>query len=121
MARRLPSPSALRDLLARETLVVAILAVYVVVVLVALPQELVQDGWLTLVGGREVAHHGLPATDHLTVWTSGTEWVDQQWLAQLGFYGLYALGGIRLALLAHAALLAAALGIRVLDEDDAGR
>lgn len=109
MARRLPSLSALRDLLAREALVVALLAVYIVVVLVALPQELVQDGWLTLVGGREVAHHGLPATDHLTVWTSGTEWVDQQWLAQLGFYGLYALGGIRLALLAHAALLAAAL------------
>ena len=113
MARRPPSLSSLLDLLAREWLVVTALAVYAVVVLVALPQELVQDAWLTLVGGREVAHHGLPSTDRLAVWTSGTEWIDQQWLAQLGFYGLYLLGGIRLALLGHAALLVTALACAV--------
>ena len=42
------------------------------------------------------------------MWTSGASWVDQQWLAQLLFYGLYALGGIKLVLLSHAALLTAA-------------
>ena len=31
----------------------------------------------------------------------GREWVDQQWLAQLLFYGLYAFGGIKLALALH--------------------
>jgi hypothetical protein len=95
--------------LGRENaLLVGLGAVYLVVVLLALPQTLVQDSWLTLVAGREIAETGLPASDGLTVWTHGAAWIDQQWLAQLAFYGLWAAGGTKLALLAHAALLAAA-------------
>ena len=51
------------ELLEREAGVVALLALYVVVVLAALPQTLVQDSWLTLVSGREIVRHGLPSTD----------------------------------------------------------
>jgi hypothetical protein len=82
---------------------------WLVVVVITLPQQLVQDSWLTLVSGREVAQHGLPAVDQLTVWTQGATWVDQQWLAQLVFYGLFLLGGLRAVMLLHTALLAATL------------
>jgi hypothetical protein len=87
---------------------VSLVCGYVVVLLVALPQELVQDSWLTLVGGREIVAHGLPSTDTLTVWTQGVRWVDQQWLAQVVFYRLHELGGIRLVMLVHVGLLSAA-------------
>jgi len=47
---------------------------------------LVPDTWVGLVSGREIAHHGLPTVEHLTVLGQGNRWVDQQWLAQLGLY-----------------------------------
>jgi hypothetical protein len=50
------------------------------------PATLVQDTWMTLVAGRELAAHGLPSADHLTVMAAGRRWVDQQWLAQVVFY-----------------------------------
>jgi hypothetical protein len=96
--------------LQRESLVIGTCALYAVIVLLALPQVLVQDSWLTLVDGREIVRHGLPAHDHFAVWTSGDSWIDQQWLAQLVFYGLFALGGLKLVLLSHVGLLTAAFG-----------
>jgi hypothetical protein len=96
-------------LLEREAPLVGVACLYAVVVLLTLPQQLVQDSWLTLASGREIVRHGLPSQDTLAVWTHGRAWVDQQWLAQLAFYGLHALGGLRLVLLAHALLLVAAL------------
>jgi hypothetical protein len=74
--------------------------------LVFLPSELSPDGWYAFLGGDVIVHHGLPSHDTLTVWGHGRRWVDQQWLAQLAYYGLYALGGLRLALLANAAIVA---------------
>ena len=65
---------------------------------------MVQDSWLTLVGGRFVAHAGIPHRELLTVWAHGRAWIDQQWLAQLLFYKSYSLGGVR-AVLALSALL----------------
>lgn len=67
----------------------------------ALSSTLNQDGWLALLSGREIVQHGLPSVDHLTVWSAGRRWTDQQWLGQLGLYGLYALGGLRAVLVAH--------------------
>jgi hypothetical protein len=96
-------------LLEREAPLVGVACLYAVVVLLTLPQQLVQDSWLTLASGREIVRHGLPTHDTLAVWTQGKDWVDQQWLAQLAFYGLSALGGLRLVLLGHALLLVAAL------------
>src|SRR5262249_20637019 len=68
---------------------------FVVGVVGNLPSELLQDMWLAVAGGREVVEHGLPHHDTLAIWTHGREWVDQQWLAQLFYYGLYAAGGIK--------------------------
>jgi len=94
--------------------VASIVAFWLVVVVAALPQELVQDSWLALVSGREVAQHGLSHTDSLTVWTTGTPWVDQQWLGQLCFYWLWLLGGTRAVLLTHGLILVltVAVGLR---------
>jgi hypothetical protein len=90
----------------REAALLVVFVVYALVMLTAMPVELLQDSWLTLVSGREVVEHGLPATDTLNAWTFGVEWVDQQWLAQVMFYALWAAGGIKLAMLAHVALIA---------------
>jgi hypothetical protein len=104
-------PARAAAFLHREAFTVGLFALYCVVVLAALPQELVQDSWLTLVSGREVFENGLPRDDRLTVWTLGTSWVDQQWGAQLVFYGLHLVGGIKLVMLAHAAVLAASFAV----------
>ena len=95
----------------REALLGFVLALYAIIVLRVIPQELVQDSWLTLVSGREVAEHGIPRTDSFAVWTKGVPWIDQQWLAQLTFYGAQALGGFKLVMLLHAGALVTALGI----------
>ena len=95
-------------LVEREAVLVALVAVYAVVLLAVMPQMLVQDSWLALVSGRETVANGLPHTDTLAVWTQGVEWIDQQWLAQIAFYGLFALGGVKLTLLAHVGLLVVA-------------
>jgi len=74
--------------------------------LLLLPAEMSPDGWFALLSGHEIVAHGLPSHDTLTVWGLGRRWVDQQWLAQLGLYGLYSLGGLRLALIVNAAAVA---------------
>ena len=63
--------------------------------------ELIGDTWMMLVGGREIAQHGLPHRDTLFLWTHGRPWVDQQWLAQLTYYGLHVSGGVRLVLIVN--------------------
>lgn len=67
------------------------------------------DTWLAVVGGREIAHHGLPSVDHLTILAHGERWVDQQWLAQLFFYGAYAAGGLSIVALMSACFAFAAI------------
>src|SRR5438105_8298083 len=90
-----------------------IVALYLVTLAGALPRELLSDSWFVILGGREVAHHGLPSHDALTVWAHGRAWVDQQWLGQLIFYGLFALGGVKLVLLSHAAVVGAAFVLAI--------
>jgi hypothetical protein len=95
--------------LEEDGLLVVVLAVFTIVLLITLRRGLGGDGWLALVAGRWIAHHGLPSHDTLAVMTHGQRWTDQQWLAQLGLYGLWRAGGIKLALLVHAVLATAAL------------
>ncbi len=71
------------------------------------PSLLVADSWMTLAAGREVAQHGIPHRDALTVWSLGERWTDQQWLAQLTWYGIERLAGLRAVALAGALLVAA--------------
>jgi hypothetical protein len=90
--------------LGQDGLVLASFAVFAGALVLRLVGQLNADGWLALVTGRSIAHHGFPHHDTLTVWSHGQAWVDQQWLAQLGFYGLYVVGGLALVVVAHAAL-----------------
>jgi hypothetical protein len=89
---------------------VMVIGAFAVAMLTTLRTGLAADGWLALLGGREIAHHGLPEHDALTIWAHGRDWIDQQWLSQIVLYGLWKLGGLKLALLAHAALAVGALG-----------
>ena len=82
--------------LARESLLVVVLAGFVGVGAILVPYQLSSDGWFALVAGRLIAHHGLPHHDSLASLTAGREWVDQQWLGHLAIYGVDAVGGIRL-------------------------
>jgi hypothetical protein len=112
---RLDVPAPTRALpfawLEREAFPVAIGALYGIVLLLLMPGELVQDSWSTLVGGREIANHGLPNRETLTVMAHGVRWIDQQWLAQILFYEVFRAGGYRLILLVHVALIASAFGL----------
>jgi hypothetical protein len=91
-----------------EAVLFPIVALFIVGLLGNIPGELLSDSWLVVLGGREIVQHGLPHHDTLAIWTHGRAWVDQQWLGQLAFYGLYALGGIKLALIGHVTAAATA-------------
>jgi hypothetical protein len=83
------------------------------------PHLLVNDSFLTLTAGREVAEHGLPSVDDLTVIGATRPWTDQQWGAQLLAYGSYELGGHALLAVVSAAFVLiafvlAAVGARLL-------
>ena len=95
--------------LERESLPVTVFGLFACGLIVRLPDQLRQDGWLALVSGRLVADSGLPTTDTLTAWTAHVQWVDQQWLGQLFLYRLASLGNLRLVMLVHVGLLAGAM------------
>jgi hypothetical protein len=95
--------------LEKNGLVVIVLGAFAIVLVLSLHKQLVVDGWMALVSGRWIVQHGLPSRDALTVWAHGHRWTDQQWLAQLALYGLWRVGGIKLALLVHAFLVTSGL------------
>jgi hypothetical protein len=101
----------LRGFVLREGELIIVLALYIVALVRLTPFELIQDSWLTLVSGREIANHGLPAHDTLTVLSQGVHWVDQQWLAHFVFYELFAFGGIKAVMLVHVLAVGAAFGL----------
>ena len=86
------------------------LALWTVVLAVALPSLLVQDSWLDFVDGRLVVG-GLPHVDSLTLWTLGKSWTDQQWGAQVVLYELVHHGGYAAALGVGIGCVIAALAI----------
>ena len=108
-----PAARGLRRVLEEECFILLALSLTLTAVVIAAPASMiVPDTWLALVDGRWIVQHGLPHADHLTLWTAGVHWVDQQWLGQLAFYAVGSVGGIRLcvafALVLDAVALAAA-------------
>src|SRR5919204_2531484 len=108
-----PSPQGLTRTLSRvaeeEIVLVVLLCFFAAVFVLAFaPTLLVSDSWMTLAAGREVFQHGLPHHEHLTVLGAGRTWTDQQWAAQLLFYGAHALGGLPLVVLLTDAVVAGA-------------
>jgi hypothetical protein len=110
VAAALPIDRRLHALSALEAngLVVGAIAVLALLALVLARVVLIGDTWLMLVAGREVAQHGLPHRDTLFLWTEGRPWIDQQWLAQLSYYGAHVLGGVRLVLILNTVLVVGA-------------
>jgi hypothetical protein len=103
------APSAatrLSSWLDREGLLVLVVAGFAGVTAALAKVLVATDTWYALVSGRLIAKRGLPFHNHLTLWAHGVRWVDQQWLAQLGLYGLDRAGGIRLAIVVHVLLVA---------------
>ena len=99
--------------LERQALFVAGLATVAGVILAKVPSHINQDAWLALVDGRYVAQHGIPRSDTLAILTHGARWIDQQWLAQLGIYGLYQLGGLALYSVVYVALTVGSLAVAI--------
>jgi hypothetical protein len=91
-------PRALRRQFEREALPITIVALWLSLLTLELPNFLGPDSWFSLVGGRFVAEHGLPHVDSLTYWTLGRTWIDQQWGAQLILYEIAAHAGVRAAI-----------------------
>jgi len=75
------------------------------------PALVVGDTWLTLMAGREIVDHGLPRTEEITVLGQGAVWTDQQWLAQLVFYGAHELAGLRAVVVLDVLLVLLALSL----------
>ena len=101
------------DFSARNNVVLLLLLVLASILFSVADQLLVADSWMTLVSGREIWEHGLPSREALTAIPLGREWTDQQWLAQLLFYGSWRLGGMRLVLLLDIALVMLAFSAAV--------
>ena len=74
-----------------------------------LGRDIIQDTWLALLAGRDIAEHGIPHRESLTVLTHERRWVDQQWLAQLAMYELDRAGGVVLVGFVNAVLVAGGL------------
>ena len=101
--------SRLGAALEENGLLVIVLGAFAIVFVLSLHTQLVVDGWMAIVSGRWIVQHGLPTHDALTVLSHGHRWIDQQWLAQLGLYGLWRLGGVKLVLFVHALLVTSGL------------
>jgi hypothetical protein len=101
-----------RRIVEEEVVLVALMAAFGTTFLLVFPPTLlVADSWLTLSVGREIVQHGLPHHDHLTVLAAGRPWTDQQWAAQLLFYGADQLAGLPLVVLINAVTVVGAFAL----------
>jgi hypothetical protein len=82
------------ELMTRNTFPVVLVALIAVALSLLSPNLFVADTWLTLASGREIVQNGIPHHDELTIWSLGHRWTDQQWLAQLTWYGVNRVAGV---------------------------
>ena len=102
--------SALRRVLETSPFPILLVSLVGIVLLSVFgPSLVVGDTWLTLMAGREVVEHGLPSTETITILGQGATWTDQQWLAQVVFYGAHGLAGMRAVVLLDVLLVLLAL------------
>jgi hypothetical protein len=102
----------IRRVVEEEVVLVVLMAAFGTIFLLVFPPTLlVADSWLTLSAGREIVQHGLPHHDHLTILAAGRTWTDQQWGAQLLFYGAHELAGLPLVVLINAVTVVGAFAL----------
>jgi len=68
-------------------LLIATLALLVAAIALCLNRDLNGDLYLLLFSGRYIAHHGPVGTDPFPTIEHGRQWLNQQWLSEVGFYG----------------------------------
>ena len=106
------TPGGIRGVLASSPFPILLVSLVGIVLLTVFgPSLVVGDTWLTLMAGREVIENGLPRTETLTVLGEGATWTDQQWLAQVVFYGAHELAGMRAVVVLDVLLVVLALGL----------
>lgn len=96
-ALRRSSVARFLDVLAVESALIITCACIAALWLGYLAVQFAADSWLNLLGGQLIFASGLPHHDALAVMSQGRDWIDQQWLSNVIFYGLYKLGGLTLA------------------------
>jgi hypothetical protein len=73
------------------------------------------DSLFDLYAGRYIIrHHRVPHQNVFTSVAHGTDWVDQQWLAHVLYYGAWAVGGYRLLALFSAVLVTSGFALLAL-------
>ena len=107
---RTPARGSVRRILETSPFPILLVSLVGIVLLTVFgPSLVVGDTWLTLMAGREVVEHGLPSTETITLLGQGATWTDQQWLAQVVFYGAHGLAGMRAVVLLDVLLVLLAL------------
>lgn len=102
----MPGIRPFRAALTINQLLVAIVFIAIFTMAVRLPAD--TDTWWHLRAGQYmVEHRTILTTDPFSHTRSGQTWIDHGWLAQLFWYGLYALGGWPALSLGLAALVTA--------------
>jgi hypothetical protein len=56
-------------------------------------RHLFADSYYDLYAGRYIVQHGIPHSNVVTAAAHGAPWIDQQWLAQVLYYGAWAAAG----------------------------
>jgi hypothetical protein len=100
-----------RDAVERNAFVIFALGACAAVGAALLRGEIGLDSWYSLVAGRLIARNGIPHHDTLTSLSLGHTWVDQQWLAHLMLYWLWAAGGWSAALLSDVVIYTASFAV----------
>jgi len=84
----MPDDATMRPATPLQTkFLIAILALGVAAIALCLNRDLNGDLYLLLFSGRYVAHHGPVGTDPFPTIEHGRQWLNQQWLSEVGFYG----------------------------------
>jgi hypothetical protein len=108
-AVRRPAWTQLNRIAGYDLLLCALLGLMAAARLWLVPAYLRADTWLALTAGRDIRHFGIPRRETLTALAAGRDWIDQQWLAHLATYGLYAIGGLAVIAVVSVVLAAASL------------
>src|SRR3954454_16012422 len=95
----------------RTILLIAMLTLGVAAIALCLNRDLNGDLYLLLFSGRYVAHHGPVGYDPFPTIEHGREWLNQQWLSEVGFYGAERVVGTTGITILYALLLGGPLGL----------
>jgi hypothetical protein len=104
-----PEITAGRAAGARSWLLAAVSLVMAVTVMSS--RYLLADSYYDLYAGRYIAQHGIPHENVFTAVAHGAGWIDQQWLAQILYYGAWAAGGYRALTVLSAALVTSGFAV----------